>query len=119
MFQHGRIPTFCTRLIDCTVAEGSHIRLICTAVGQPEPQVTWMKNGDRVRTGGRERTKYDNGMATLEITSAELEDAGYYACQAKNSYGQSSTEATVRVYSVYKPSPSAPSGPVNGNYQNY
>lgn len=57
-------------------------------------------------------------MATLEITAAELEDSGYYACLAKNSYGQSSTEATVRVYSVYE---SAPLGPtftsaLNGNH---
>ncbi|OXU28408.1 hypothetical protein TSAR_000837, partial [Trichomalopsis sarcophagae] len=104
----GKYPTFCTKLTNCTVAEGSHIRLICTTIGQPEPQVYWTKNGDRVRTSDRERMKYDNGMATLEIIAARLEDAGYYACLAKNSYGQSSTEATVRVYSVYE---SAPLGP--------
>ncbi|XP_031789478.1 titin homolog isoform X2 [Nasonia vitripennis] len=104
----GKCPTFCTKLTNCTVAEGSRIRLICTTIGHPEPQVYWTKNGDRVRTGGRERIKYDNGMATLEIIATQLEDAGYYACLAKNSYGQSSTEATVRVYSVYE---SAPLGP--------
>lgn len=81
---------------------------MCTTVGQPEPQIYWTKNGDRVRPGGREQTKYENGMASLEISAAELEDSGYYACLAKNSYGQSSTEATVRVYSVYQAAPLGP-----------
>ncbi|XP_011496095.1 PREDICTED: CAVP-target protein-like [Ceratosolen solmsi marchali] len=40
-------------------------------------------------------------MATLEIISAALEDSGYYACLAKNPYGQASTEATIRVYPIY------------------
>ncbi|XP_023246836.1 titin homolog isoform X2 [Copidosoma floridanum] len=103
-------PTFCTKLTNCTVAEGSHIRLMCTVIGQPEPQVHWTKNGDRIRPGGRERVKYENGIATLEIISAELEDAGYYTCVAtdKNSYGQSTTEATVRIYSTFEYSPLRP-----------
>ncbi|XP_058807501.1 titin homolog [Phymastichus coffea] len=115
----GRGPIFCTRLTNCTVAEGSHVRLICTAVGQPEPQVYWTKNGDRVRQSGRERIRYENGMATLEITSAELEDSGYYTCVAKNSFGQSTTEATVRVYSIYQPSSSGPTftSPITDKYK--
>lgn len=80
---------------------------MCTAVGQPEPQIHWTKNGDRIRSCGREKTKYENGIATLEITSAELEDSGYYTCVVKNPYGQSTTEATVRVYSTYESSSSA------------
>jgi hypothetical protein len=48
-------------------------------------------------------------MATLEITAAALEDSGYYACLAKNPYGQSSTEATVRVYPIYNSSLLGPS----------
>ncbi|KAJ8687543.1 hypothetical protein QAD02_023337, partial [Eretmocerus hayati] len=97
----GKCPTFCTKLMNCTVAEGSHMRLMCTTLGHPEPQVYWTKNGDRIRYSGHEHAKYENGMATLEITSAELQDSGYYSCVAQNSHGQSSTEATVRVYSVY------------------
>lgn len=106
-------------MTNCTVAEGSHIRLICTAVGQPEPQVYWTKNGDRIRPTGRERTKCENGMASFEIVAAELEDSGYYTCVAKNSYGQSTTEATVRVYPGYQPSSLGPTftSPMSGKFR--
>ncbi|XP_023315509.1 uncharacterized protein LOC106652366 isoform X1 [Trichogramma pretiosum] len=97
----GRCPSFCTQLTNSTVAEGSRLRLICTTIGMPEPEVYWTKNGDRIRPGGREKIKYENGIATLEISPAELEDAGYYTCIAKNLKGQAFTEATVRIYSVY------------------
>ncbi|KAL7299322.1 hypothetical protein TKK_0007901 [Trichogramma kaykai] len=97
----GRCPSFCTQLTNSTVAEGSRLRLICTTIGMPEPEVYWTKNGDRIRPGGKEKIKYENGIATLEILPAELEDAGYYTCIAKNLKGQAFTEATVRIYSVY------------------
>lgn len=106
--QRGKCPTFCTRLTNYTVAEGSRVRLMCSVIGQPEPQIIWTKNGDRVRTGNREIFKYENGMASLEIPAAALEDSGYYTCVAKNVYGQSTTESTVRVYSVYESKPLAP-----------
>ena len=61
-----------------------------------------------MQSSGREIIKYENGMASLEISKSTLEDSGYYACIAKNSQGQSSTEATVRIYSLFETSSLSP-----------
>ena len=77
-------------------------------IGQPDPQVHWTNNGKKLRPGIRERMKLENGLATLEISGALTEDSGYYACIANNSYGQSSTEALVRVYAGFETMPLLP-----------
>lgn len=90
------------------MSEGSQIRLTSTVIGQPDPQVHWTKNGEKLRCGGRERMKLENGLATLEISAALPEDSGYYACVAINSHGQSSSEAIVRVYAAFEAIPLPP-----------
>lgn len=38
-------PDFSTRLVDTTVNDGQPLELICKVTGDPEPQITWLKNG--------------------------------------------------------------------------
>ncbi|XP_033210455.1 titin homolog isoform X2 [Belonocnema kinseyi] len=103
-----KCPFFCTKLTNRTVSEGSQIRLTSTVIGQPDPEVHWTKNGEKLQSGGRERMKLENGLATLEISAALPEDSGYYACVATNSHGQSSSEAIVRVYAAFEAIPLPP-----------
>jgi len=38
-------PDFSTRLLDTSVNDGQSLELICKVTGDPEPQITWLKNG--------------------------------------------------------------------------
>lgn len=38
-------PDFSTRLVDTTVNDGQPLELLCKVTGDPEPQITWSKNG--------------------------------------------------------------------------
>lgn len=37
-------PDFSTHLVDTTVNDGQPLELSCKVIGDPEPQVTWLKN---------------------------------------------------------------------------
>jgi len=38
-------PDFSTRLLDTSVNDGQSLELSCKVTGDPEPQITWLKNG--------------------------------------------------------------------------
>jgi len=38
-------PNFSTRLADTAVNDGQQLELVCKVTGDPEPQITWLKNG--------------------------------------------------------------------------
>lgn len=102
-------PSFCTRLTNRIVGTGMRTRLTCTVLGNPEPRVYWTRDGQKLDVSdSRCRTRYENGMAYLELYDALSTDAGIYACVAENTHGISSTESTLRVYSDYKPAHSPP-----------
>ncbi|KMR05376.1 myosin light chain smooth muscle [Lasius niger] len=102
-------PSFCTRLTNRVVETGMRIRLTCTVLGNPEPRVYWTRDGEKLDVSdGRCKTRYENGMAYLELYDALPGDAGIYTCVAENTHGISSTESTLRVYSDYKPTHSPP-----------
>lgn len=84
-------------------------RLTCTVLGNPEPRVYWTKDDQRLdASSSRCRTRFENGMAYLELHDALPEDAGVYACLAENAHGTSTTESALKVYSDYKPTCSPP-----------
>ncbi|KAK0181087.1 hypothetical protein PV327_003402 [Microctonus hyperodae] len=105
----GKKPTFCTKLTDRTAAEASRIKLTCTVLGDPEPQVHWTKDEKQLpSSSNRHCTTMDNGLASLEIYAVTPKDSGEYSCIATNVHGQSCTEAKLKVYAGYEPTPSHP-----------
>ncbi|XP_034047548.1 immunoglobulin superfamily DCC subclass member 3 isoform X2 [Thalassophryne amazonica] len=65
----------------------------CQAQGQPEPQLTWLKNGQVLEPGGH--VKLRNNNRTLTIYSVSQDDEAIYQCIAENSAG--STQASARL----------------------
>nr|CAD7567461.1 unnamed protein product [Timema californicum] len=90
-------PNFTIKLQDITMNDGDQLLLSCTVEGDPEPQVTWSKNGQPLSSSDIIDLKYKNGVATLTITEVFPEDEAEYACTAKNSIGSISTKSKLSV----------------------
>uniref|UniRef100_A0A3Q1C2M8 Immunoglobulin superfamily, DCC subclass, member 3 n=1 Tax=Amphiprion ocellaris TaxID=80972 RepID=A0A3Q1C2M8_AMPOC len=65
----------------------------CQAQGEPEPQLTWLKNGQILEPGGH--VKLRNNNSTLTIYGISQDDEAIYQCIAENSAG--STQASARL----------------------
>ena len=61
-------------------------RITCTESGDPEPNVTWTKNGT-----------YFVNKNTLTINSVTFKDAGHYECTAENRAGKISATIWIDV----------------------
>ncbi|XP_061598283.1 immunoglobulin superfamily DCC subclass member 3 [Cololabis saira] len=72
---------------------GTNAIFTCQARGEPEPQLTWLKNGQVLETGGN--VKLRNNNSTLTVNSISRDDEAIYQCIAENSAG--STQASARL----------------------
>ncbi|XP_057334928.1 titin-like isoform X2 [Microplitis mediator] len=105
----GKKPSFCTKLTDRTAAESSRIKLTCAVLGEPEPTVYWLKDGKLLPpSSNRHGTTMENGMVSLELYTVRPSDSGEYTCVARNLHGQACTEAKLKVYAGYEPTPTTP-----------
>lgn len=95
------------------VAKGSRIKLTCSVLGSPEPDIEWFRNGFPLQQQSEDPQKYLSswdpmGIASLEIRNLVRADTGEYMCVARNQHGQASTSADLRVRGDYEPKPSPP-----------
>lgn len=88
-------PEFTKALKNLTIKDGETLTLSCAVQGDPEPQITWSKNGKAISSSEIMDLKYKNGVATLTINEVFPEDEGVYVCTATNSIG--STETTSKL----------------------
>ncbi|XP_053380564.1 uncharacterized protein LOC123547114 [Mercenaria mercenaria] len=68
-------PTFRLQLNNITAVVGSEVVFPCDAIGDPEPDVWWYKDGDRIP---------GQHMAYLIIPKITPKDEGVYYCEAGN-----------------------------------
>lgn len=90
-------PQFTTGLKGLTIVDGDRLTLQCQVAGDPEPQVSWFKDGKKLESNDFVDLKYKYGLATLKIEEAYPEDAGEYRCVAKNYVNQAETQCTLKV----------------------
>uniref|UniRef100_A0A4W6C2Z2 receptor protein-tyrosine kinase n=1 Tax=Lates calcarifer TaxID=8187 RepID=A0A4W6C2Z2_LATCA len=76
--QIKRHPTNVTLLVE------SKAVLPCVTLGNPKPDVTWLKDDELIKVSDRV-TILDYGA--LKIHNIQKEDAGQYRCVARNSFG--------------------------------
>ena len=67
--------------------------LTCKVSGDPEPSVTWSKDGDT----SIPRAQFENDGRILAIKDVSPGDSGVYECKAWNIFGESRTATTVIV----------------------
>ncbi|XP_068513036.1 hemicentin-2 isoform X2 [Anas acuta] len=68
-----------------TVPEGHPVTWSCLAAGNPQPEVTWLKDGDPLPAGA---TSISPDGSVLRIPQAAPSDAGRYSCVASSPAGE-------------------------------
>ncbi|XP_063968758.1 peroxidasin homolog isoform X1 [Lytechinus pictus] len=87
-------PVFTQSPSDLTVVAGATIRLPCSASGDPEPLITWTKDGVQIT----ESAKFSISEAGhLAIHDVGVDDEGRYECAARNTIGYASTDMELTV----------------------
>ena len=83
------------------VVEGSDVTLSCTAVGQPTPSVTWLRNGGEVPNDSTPHVTVvgGEGEGTLTISPVGEEDDGVWVCMGSNIAGSNQEFITINVLS--------------------
>lgn len=75
------------------VSVGEQAVLTGEVSGDPEPSVTWTKNGNSIIP----RAQFKNDGRILFIQNVSPRDGGVYECKASNRFGESRTSTTVIV----------------------
>lgn len=80
------------------VSRGEPISLDVKFTGQPQPDVTWLKNGVEIEPDLRTQVSAQpDGASRLHIDHAEPTDSGSYSARAANPLGKASTRCDVDV----------------------
>lgn len=71
---------------DISVHLGDTIKLKCRATGNPEPDIVWMKNSNKLSLHDSQYHLMSDG--SLQIQNADANTMGQYECMAKNILGE-------------------------------
>ncbi|CAH0577797.1 unnamed protein product [Chrysodeixis includens] len=103
-----RKPVFSTYLTDRTAVEGSRVKLTCSVLSSADPKITWYKNGVFLVNKLKYKTKFIDGLITLEVLNAVVSDSAEYSCTVENENGSVSSSANLKVYPSFEASPIPP-----------
>jgi len=96
-------PSFLTGLKpDLSIRDGTRLELKVAVKGDPDPQVTWTKDGKPITSSEIMEVKYKNGAACVTINEVFPEDGGKYTCRAHNTKGSVETSCRVTVLPMEK-----------------
>uniref|UniRef100_A0A9L0TF86 Lactoperoxidase n=2 Tax=Equus TaxID=9789 RepID=A0A9L0TF86_HORSE len=87
-------PVFASIPSDMTVEVGSNVQLPCSSQGEPEPAITWNKDGVQVTESGKFHISPEGFLTIHDVGTA---DAGRYECVARNTIGQASVSMVLSV----------------------
>uniref|UniRef100_A0A8C5HXK5 Ig-like domain-containing protein n=1 Tax=Gouania willdenowi TaxID=441366 RepID=A0A8C5HXK5_GOUWI len=77
-------PVFTNAPRDLTVESGQDVQIPCSAQGQPQPVLTWNKDGVQVTESGKFHISSEGYLEVKDVGSA---DGGRYECVARNPIG--------------------------------
>ncbi|XP_031550474.1 limbic system-associated membrane protein-like [Actinia tenebrosa] len=81
------------------IIEGQYLKINCTAIGPPTPNITWVYITD----GSVDIMRQGSGSAVLHIDNIKRYHAGVYECQAKNIPNEDPTTTRTSVTVYYPP----------------
>uniref|UniRef100_A0A8C7KPL2 Peroxidasin n=1 Tax=Oncorhynchus kisutch TaxID=8019 RepID=A0A8C7KPL2_ONCKI len=87
-------PVFTNAPRDVTAESGTDVQIPCRAQGQPEPVLTWNKDGIQVTESGKFHIAPEG---FLEVKDVGLADGGRYECVARNPIGYQSATMVLTV----------------------
>ena len=87
------VPKITLSSSQLTVNESTTASLLCSASGNPAPQITWSRKNGVLPTN---RTKV-TAEGLMQIDDVRLEDAGKYKCVARNILGKKKEVASLVV----------------------
>ncbi|KAK9887849.1 hypothetical protein WA026_000156, partial [Henosepilachna vigintioctopunctata] len=92
-------PRITEHPVDTTVARHEPATLNCHASGEPEPTITWFKDGALLRSAQHRILLPTGNLFFLKVTQSRKEsDGGVYWCEATNALGKAiSRNATLTV----------------------
>jgi len=112
-------PSFLTGLKPTLeIKDGSRLELKVAVKGDPDPQVTWTKEGKPISSSEIMEVKYKNGTASVIINEVFPEDGGKYTCRATNTKGSVETSSKVVILPMEKKVANGGSAAVNGAASN-
>lgn len=89
----SQAPTIEKPLKDVIGLPNENVELVCIFGGIPQPKVTWLKDGKKLKTA---KATYENRVATLVLTASTTTE-GEYKCIAANEYGEVETTCMLEV----------------------
>ncbi|XP_078184772.1 striated muscle preferentially expressed protein kinase isoform X33 [Callithrix jacchus] len=90
-------PVFEIPLQNVVVAPGTDVLLKCIVTANPQPQVSWHKDGSALHSEGRLLLRAEGERHTLLLREARVADAGNYMATATNELGQATCAASLTV----------------------
>ncbi|XP_072199268.1 hemicentin-1 isoform X3 [Excalfactoria chinensis] len=80
---------------DVKVKEKNNVTLTCEVIGNPVPQITWIKDGQLLMEDKDHKFLFSGRF--LEVTNAQVSDTGRYTCVASNTAGDKSKSYSLNV----------------------
>lgn len=95
----GDAPRFTQPIQPCVVVEGQSCTFRAVVVGDPWPEITWLKEKEDLVLTQRHMTAADakTGNCSLTIVNCQPHDTGVYSCRAINAAGRATCTANVVV----------------------
>ena len=78
-----------------TFNRGQAIKFRIPLIGQPQPKVEWVKDGEVLENGGRFEVISSDKYATLTVHDSEKVDTGKYTITADNQLGSDTASFNV------------------------
>ncbi|XP_062971718.1 titin isoform X23 [Cynocephalus volans] len=97
--EHQVKPVFVEKLKNVNVKEGSRLEMKVRAMGNPNPDIVWLKNSDIIvpHKFPKIRIEGTKGEAALKIDSTVSHDSAWYTATAINKAGRDTTRCKVNV----------------------
>uniref|UniRef100_A0A8C8VEM4 Ig-like domain-containing protein n=1 Tax=Pelusios castaneus TaxID=367368 RepID=A0A8C8VEM4_9SAUR len=90
-------PLFDIPIAPVDVIAGESADFECHISGTQPIKVTWAKNNQELRTGGKYQISYVENIAHLTVLNTDSADSGKYSCHASNEVGKDSCTAQLSI----------------------